>query len=83
MLVHHTDSIVQGRQGIGDLDFLSLKENLSLLRLLMTEQDLHQRTFSGSVFTHQRMDFTLFYGKIYILIGHKAVAVNLCDMFHG
>ena len=80
--MHHSDSETDRVSGTFRLDLVSLEDDIALSGVLVTEQDLHQGTFSGTVLTHQGMDLTFPDGKAYILIGHDAVGVDLCDMFH-
>ena len=80
--MHHSDSETDRVSGTFWLDLVSLEDDIALSGVLVTEQDLHQGTFSGTVLTHQGMDLTFPDRKADIPVGHDTVGVDLCDMFH-
>ena len=49
-----------GLQRIFKADLLAIYENLALVLLVNTGEDIHQRGLAGAVFAHQRMDLTTF-----------------------
>ena len=82
MLVHHTDSLVDGINGIMDGYGGAVKDDFPFVRFFQTEQHLHQGGLTRAVFPCQRMDFPLSEGEIHMIVGHKSGRVNLCDIPH-
>ncbi len=56
--------------------------DLAARRLLQTEEHLHERGFTGAVFTHQRVDLAPSEVEVHTLIGRDAVGIHLGDPFH-
>ena len=83
MLINHADPQLDCHSGVVDMDFLSVQEDSALIQLFYAEKHLHQRTFSGTVFTDQRMDLTLVDSKIYIFIRDKSIRIYLPDVLHN
>ncbi len=72
MLVHHANPLANGVGGALDVDTLTVNVDFSLVRRIKPVEDIHQRAFSGAVFTQQGMDFTFFQGQIDVVVGQNA-----------
>ena len=83
MLVHHPDAELQSSKGAADVDFFPLVKDLTAFRLLLAEQDLHQRAFARAVLADQTVDISFTDREINILICYKAVLIDLGDVLHG
>ena len=55
LLVHHGNAILQRLFGRGEVDLLSLEEDLALILLVDAEQALEQRGLPCAILAHQRM----------------------------
>ena len=63
VLVDHSDAVVDGVQGGLHLQLLIVEVDSALLVVLHAEEHLHQRSFAGSVFAHQRVDLAGVHGE--------------------
>ena len=82
VLMHHADAELHRRCRRIDRNLLSAQVNTAAGRLIETEQDVHQRAFSGAVLAEQRMNLALKNAQIHILVGIK-VTEFLRDMLHS
>ena len=57
MLVHHADAQGVGVVGVFDADLLAVLFDRAVFRLVQTEQNAHQRGFTGAVFAQQGVHF--------------------------
>ena len=57
LLVDKRDSSVAGLPGAGEAHGSALEGDCALIRRNDASEDLHQRAFARSVFTHQNVDF--------------------------
>jgi len=83
MLVYHPDTETQGIIRGSDLHRFSIQLYRTFIRLFYSEQDLHERRFSGSVFPHQGVNLSSVYRKIHMRVGQNSVAVYFCDVLHA
>ena len=65
--MHHGNTVFQSLLGGLKVYLLAFQINMAAVLVVDAKQALHQRGFSGSVLSHQRMHRTGFYGKIYII----------------
>ena len=82
LLMNHSDTRGKGIEGSLEPDFLSVEENLSAVAarfrdLVHTEQDLHERALSGTVFTHKAKYLALRKGEIHVLQDNVAEEIFL------
>jgi hypothetical protein len=82
VLVHHADAQIDGPLRVLNLDCATVQQNLAVGRLLQAVEDLHEGALPRAVFTHQRVDFPLFHGKIHPFVGDHAVGVDFGDLLH-
>ena len=83
MLMDHTDPFSVGIIWVGDLCFFLINKDFTCVRVVQAEQDVHQGTFPGPVFTQQAVDLLLLYNKIYSVIGpDTAEALDDPDHFN-
>ena len=58
LLVHHSDTLTQRVHRVLDHSRLSINVDLSFIHLVNAEHAFHQCGLSGTVFTHQSVDFS-------------------------
>ena len=83
MLVDHTDPLFNGVQGIEDLYLFPVHIHFSGLGRFQSEQYLHQRRFSGAVFTHKSQDLALMKPERDVFVGHKTIVIDFGNVFHS
>ena len=81
MLVDHSDPEIIGNVGIRDVHLFTPHADLTLFRLIESEQHVHQRGLTGSIFTKKRMNFTLFELESNIVVSYDAWEL-LADIQH-
>ena len=82
MLMDHADPMGDGHGRGGQLQRFPVHNNCSACRLLKPEEHFHQGALSGTVFSHEGMDFTLSKVKIHFPVCCGAVRIHLSDLFH-
>ena len=82
VLVHHAYTHFDGLQWGGELYLFAPYDNAALVRLFNAEKQLHQGGLAGAVFAADGVYLALFRGEAYIVVGHYAVIVYFCDVFH-
>ena len=78
VLMHHADAKPDGNAGACDFAGLPLDVNLPVIRLLQSEQHLHEGGFARAVFAANGVDFPFFDRELHLVVGQDAVAVDLC-----
>ena len=66
LLMHHGYTILKSVFGICKIKLFTLKEKFPFILLINTEKTFHKSRFTGSVFTHKRMNCSGPYIKTYI-----------------
>ena len=66
-LMDHGDPQVQCVFGVGDVDGFSIEFDFAVIGMVKAEKTFHQCRFTGSVFTHQRMNGSLAYIDRYVI----------------
>jgi hypothetical protein len=69
---HHADPSPDGVAGAFDLDGLVVHEDLALVRLQQSIQDVHQRGLAGAVLAEQRVDLAGFDGEVDVIVRDEA-----------
>jgi hypothetical protein len=70
MLMNHPNTRSDCISGRMNLFSSAIDEDLSGIRLIKTEQNVHQGRFSSSVFTEKGMDLSLLHAEIDTIIGY-------------
>ncbi len=79
--MHHADPLINGIPGRKKFYLLSLIIDLPPVRLIDSEQNIHQCRLPGTIFPQKGVDFPGFHRQIHILIG---IYTGKClrDLFH-
>ena len=80
MLMDHADAVREGVLGVADGDFLSVHEDLPLVRIIDARQHVHERRLAGAVFAEQRHNNAVINVKIDFIVGNDATE-TLRDVF--
>jgi hypothetical protein len=72
MLMNHPNSKVDSIERGFEPDLFSTNEDLTLIRLVLTEKDFHQGGFSSTIFPKNGVNLTQPYLKIDPIIGDHA-----------
>ena len=77
VLVNHADAVVNGVQGGFKLHRLAGHVDLAFVRLVLPEEDFHQRGFAGAVLTQDGVNFPRPDRKVDPVIGqHRAESLG-------
>ena len=68
MLVNHSDSEIKGIVGAVYMDFLAPHLYHTPVRMIETEENTHESTFSSTVLSEYRVNLALFHLQGYIII---------------
>ena len=71
LLIDHPDPCPAGSNGRGKMLHLAIYQDFPLVRAVNPGQDIHQGAFPRAVFPYNRMNRSLFYRKVYFVIGDK------------
>ena len=66
----------------GQLQRFPVHNDFTACRLLEPEEHFHQGTLSGTVFSHEGMDFTLAQVEIHFPVCRGTVRIHLGDLLH-
>ena len=80
MLIYGCDSRCLSVLRSSELHFFTVQEHFTFFCFMYTGNYLNKRTFSGTVFTHERMNLAGFQLKLYI-IQRFHTRKNLCNSF--
>ena len=69
MLVHHADAQFDSLGRGLNANWFSVEVDGTFRGLVQTEQHVHQRTFSGTIFTQKRVHFAFAYIEIDVSVG--------------
>ena len=72
MLEHHADAQLAGFLWVADVDRLTIKEDLALIRFDRAVNDFHQGGFARAVFSQHGMGLPGHHGQRHVLVGHHA-----------
>jgi len=81
MLVDHADAKVKRLLGRADLDFLSVDEDLAVIRVINAREHVHERGLAAAVFPQKRKDFALAQGKADVVVCND-LAKRFFDVAH-
>jgi hypothetical protein len=83
MLVHHTDSKLQGILGTVDPHLLAINADGSARGLLFSEENLHQGGFPRTVLTRKGVDLTSVHIEDDVAIGNYPIGIDFRDILHA
>jgi hypothetical protein len=78
VLVHHADPVLDGVSWATDPDWLIVQEDLAVVGLQQTIEDVHQGRLASPVLTEQRVDLARLDREVDVVVGDE-VAETLGD----
>ena len=82
MLMYHSNPLADSLLWRFYCCFLTIQNNITLIRCFQAKKHLHQCTFPGTVFSQKCMDLSFSELKGYIFIGNHTISINLHNVAH-